>query len=649
MKKIAVFTSHVYEPMCVLTQKGINAAALDCGVKVIYFSSFSDSYTERNYDEYKKYDQGDNVSFDIPDLDDFDGIIKISTYFSQGVKEHLQHILSKTKVPVINIGGFDPQHMNIVCDDTHSFNEIVSHLIDVHGCKDIYHIAGIPDKSFTQERIEAYKSALMAHNIDYDDSKVYYGTLWRDCGEPALDYIIENSKKNGKDLPDAVVCANDYTAIGLTIACKKRGIRVPEDLIVTGFDGIDDAVNGYPTITTSRQPFYNSGYSAVLALTEIFEGKELPKIIRIMADFMPNQSCGCRAKTADDIQDVREIYLRRLRNNNDISQSTTNLMLSVASAESLPEFFDAVKRNAKWNSGFRDMLLCLAPGWDQQRIVDEDYSKQDEDMTIVTGFVGEEDVAVQTFRKKNILPKDLLEDPNPYYIFTIHHLQYYMGYLIVSPNIENHEQEAQQSWLVDLGMIFENRRIQRDLQSTVNRLEFLYSRDMLTGLYNRYGVEKFFGDFFDECIKNKTGMAVFIIDMDDLKLINDNFGHHEGDYGIKAIASALSAASGDDEVCTRAGGDEFVILAKNYDIVRAQEYIRNVRDYIAAKVKAENKHYEVNISVGYHIADALKDVSEKHFDEYGLFSKYLKLADKAMYEEKRQHKKKKLPQKNKTT
>ena len=56
MKKIAVFTSHVYEPMCGLTQKGINAAALELGVKVIYFASFSDSYTGRSYDKYSKYD-----------------------------------------------------------------------------------------------------------------------------------------------------------------------------------------------------------------------------------------------------------------------------------------------------------------------------------------------------------------------------------------------------------------------------------------------------------------------------------------------------------------------------------------------------------------------------------------------------------------
>ena len=314
-------------------------------------------------------------------------------------------------------------------------------------------------------------------------------------------------------------------------------------------------------------------------------------------------------------------------------------MLSVAEAESLTEFFDAVKRNAKWNSGFKDMLLCLAPGWDQQRIVGENYSTTDEDMTIVTGYLGDEDVPVQTFRKKNILPPKLLEDPNPYYIFTIHHLQYYMGYLIVSSDIDLHEQEMQQSWLVDLGMIFENRRIQRDLQSSVNRLEFLYSRDMLTGLYNRHGIERFFGELFHECCENHTGLAVMVVDMDGLKQINDNFGHYEGDYAIKAIASALTAASGLDEICIRVGGDEFVIIAKNYDPMRANDYIRNVRDYISAKVRSENKRYEVNVSVGIHIANPSIEPKEELYDEYQLFSKYLKIADKAMYDEKRAHKK----------
>lgn len=311
MKKIAVFTSHVYEAMSGLMQKGINAAALDCGVKVIYFAGFSDSYSYKNYGEYTRYDEGDNVSYDIPDLDDFDGIIKISTYFSEISKAHLRELLSNVKIPVINIGGQDDSLRSIYCNEIVSFGEVVEHLISSHGCSDIYHLAGLPDKSFTHERIDAYKTVLLRHDIPYDEEKVYFGTLWRDCGEPALDYILEHCEKRGKKYPDAIVCANDYSAIGLINACKARGIRVPEDIMVTGYDGVSDAINGYPSVTTSRQPFYNAGYKAVVSLLEIIEGATYPHEIRIMGDLLCNQSCGCKAKTADNIEDVRDNYLRR--------------------------------------------------------------------------------------------------------------------------------------------------------------------------------------------------------------------------------------------------------------------------------------------------------------------------------------------------
>ena len=58
MKKIAVFTSHVYEQMSGLMQKGIIAAAKEYGVKLIFFASFGDSYSSRQYGEYSGYDEG---------------------------------------------------------------------------------------------------------------------------------------------------------------------------------------------------------------------------------------------------------------------------------------------------------------------------------------------------------------------------------------------------------------------------------------------------------------------------------------------------------------------------------------------------------------------------------------------------------------
>lgn len=639
MKKIAVFTSHVYEQMSGMMQKGLIDAAMKYGVKLIFFASFGDSYSSRNYGEFSKYDEGDKVSFDIPNLNDFDGVVKISTYFSSIIKEHLKTIFSRYDIPVINIGGKDEEHFNIRCDDKKTYAKIVEHVIGTHGCKDIFHLAGDPGSNhvFAVERCEAYKQVLEEHGIPFDEEKIYCGTMWYDCGEPALDYILDNCRKRGKDHPDAVVCVNDYSAIGLINACKSRGIRVPEDMIVTGFDAVAEANSGFPTVTTARQPFYDMGYQAIVTMLRMTEGEKFGEDQLLTGDLICSQSCGCKEKTVDNIEDFRRIYLKNLENATAIAQSTTNLMISVSGKKSLNECFKAISDNAKSDTGFKDMLLCLAPGWDKQRIVDDDFTTTDEEMTVVAGFRddGKTDVPVLNFRKKDILPRDMLEDPNPYYIFALHHLQYYMGYLIATPEIDYRDQKAIQSWFVDLGVILESRRIQLDLEQSVNRLGYLYNRDMLTELYNRRGLEEFFKEYFEECIRNSTGLAVMIFDMDDLKTINDRFGHNEGDYGLKTIAYAMQQASGRDEVCARSGGDEFVVLAKNYTADKAKGFIEKVCEVIGQKVMLDDKEYSVNVSTGFHIEFPKAGSSD---DLHKIFEKCLKEADEIMYAEKRAHK-----------
>ncbi len=639
MKKIAVFTSHVYEQMSGMMQKGLIDAAMKYGVKLIFFASFGDSYSSRNYGEFSKYDEGDKVSFDIPNLNDFDGVIKISTYFSSIIKEHLKTILSRYDIPVINIGGKDDEHFNIRCDDKKTFAGIVEHVIEEHGCRDIYHLAGDPGGNhvFAVERREAYEKVLKEHGIPFDEEKVYCGTMWYDCGEPALDYILENCTKRGRELPDAVVCVNDYSAIGLINACKSRGIRVPEDMIVTGFDAVAEAKSGFPTVTTARQPFYDMGYQAIATILRMAEGERFDEDLLITGDMLCSQSCGCQEKNVDNIEDFRRIYLKNLENATAIAQSTTNLMISVSGKKTLKECFKAISDNAKSDTGFKDMLLCLAPGWDRQRIVDDDFTTTDEEMTVVAGFRdgGKTEVPVQSFRKKDILPQDMLADPNPYYIFALHHLQYYMGYLIATPEIDCRDQKAIQSWFVDLGMILESRRIQIDLEQSVNRLGYLYNRDMLTELYNRRGLEEFFKEYFDECVKNSSGLAVMIFDMDDLKTVNDRFGHNEGDYGLKTIAYAMLEASDGNEVCARSGGDEFVVLAKNYTADKADGFIKKVREVIGRKVMLDDKEYSVNVSTGYHIEYPGAASGD---DLHKIFEECLKEADVVMYAEKRAHK-----------
>lgn len=634
-KKIAVFTSNIYEAMTSDMQAGINKAAMEEGVKVIYFTSFSDTFSSKIYDQYHKYDEGDTVCFEIADIDDFDGAIKIDSSYGPVAKKKMIEILDNAKIPVINVGGYDDRYRNVLNNEEISFEEIVEHVIVEHGCKDIYHVAGVPSKYFTLSRVKAYRNSLEKHNIGFDEDKIYYGTLWLDCGEPALEHILSHCKSRGKKYPDAIVCANDYSAIGVINACRNHGINVPEDIIVTGYDGVESAFQGYPSVTTSTQPFYRAGYEAVKIFTRLWSGEDVPNNVSIKGELARNQSCGCKPMNTESLQDIREKYLSQMGRISYLSQSTTNLLLGVSSAKTMDDAFEQIGKNAGKDTGFKDMLLCLAPDWNKQRIIDSSFAKKDEEMTVVTGFIGDRNVPKQVFRKKNLLPDDLLNDPNPYYIFPLHHLQYYLGYLIVSPDVGIYDQLAMKSWLVNLGVILENLRIQHELNVTVEHLENLYNRDMLTGLYNRRGYEMFFEEYYEECVRDKKGLVVMLLDMDDLKTINDNLGHSEGDYGLCAISEAMTAAAQDDEICMRTGGDEFVVLAKDYTDEKVEEFKKRLREHMTKRVERDRKRFEVNVSIGYYleIPDGSSGRSVTEISE-----SFLKKADKVMYEDKKAHK-----------
>ena len=637
-KKVAVFSPNIYEPMTHAIQEGISKAARELGIKVIYFASFSDSFSNKIYDQYQHYDEGDTVSFEIPDLDDFDGIIRVDLAYGPYTLKHLDARLESVTIPIVNVGGYDERYTNVVTNEQDSFYNIVDHIIKEHGCRDIYHLAGLKERNFTQPRIDSYRKALEDNGIAYDPEKVYYGTLWHDCGDAALDYILPLCEKNGKKYPDAIVCANDYSAVGLIDACHKRGIEVPGDLIVTGYDGLDEARQGYPSITTGAQPFYKSGYESIYCLRNMWEGETDRKDHLIPGELVLGQSCGCKAMTSYNIEDIRSLYTRRLDRVADLAQSTTSLILSVSSAKTMDECFREISKNSAIDSGFTAMLLCLAPHWEEQRVVEKDFSKQDEEMTVVAGFIGPDPVKHETFRKKDILPPDLLADPKPYYIFAIHHLQYYMGYLIVSPQNEAHEAMFMKSWIVNLASMLENWRIRHQLNLAVQRMENLYNRDMLTNLYNRHGYEMFFSEIFKECYEKNLPIGVMMIDMDDLKLVNDNYGHAEGDYSLCTIADGMRLSAINGEVCLRTGGDEFVVLAKNYTEEKASIYVKSLCEYIQKCVMRDQKIYPLRVSTGICIKMPPQDCEMNAATIRAFSEEYFKIADAAMYEVKKKHK-----------
>ena len=195
-----------------------------------------------------------------------------------GIKRNDKGItqLSKNKFPYILTGKVDYKEANYVdAENRRGAYQAVSHLTDL-GHKKIGYLGGSFEFIFNQERFEGYLQALREHNLEYGKELTMESINTQESGYEAMQKLLESSL-----VPTAVFVANDLDAIGAMKAVKEKGLRVPEDIAVIGFDDIQLASHIEPLLTTVRQPIYEMGITAVSLLVQLIEGKkkELLKVI----------------------------------------------------------------------------------------------------------------------------------------------------------------------------------------------------------------------------------------------------------------------------------------------------------------------------------------------------------------------------------
>lgn len=143
-------------------------------------------------------------------------------------------------------------------------------------------------------------------------------------------------------------------------------------------------------------------------------------------------------------------------------------------------------------------------------------------------------------------------------------------------------------------------------------------RDALTGLWNRSFTE----ETVNELVSTGTAGALMMIDMDNFKAINDNYGHIAGDRTLKMFADTLRQYSSEGDILCRIGGDEFVVFVR--DVTSKSELGNRASDIISDLCyKLEQCKFETNSSVSIGIAQAPEDGTD--------FTKLYNCADKALY------------------
>jgi len=125
---------------------------------------------------------------------------------------------------------------------------------------------------------------------------------------------------------------------------------------------------------------------------------------------------------------------------------------------------------------------------------------------------------------------------------------------------------------------------------------------------------------------------IFVADLDDLKPINDKFGHKQGDNAIIQVARGLQKASTNGEICARFGGDEFEVVAYDYTNEKAAAFEERFHKALEEYNERSGMPYKVSASCGYYVSRVSED------DD---FDSLIFAADKEMYKNKSEKKQRK--------
>jgi diguanylate cyclase (GGDEF)-like protein len=149
--------------------------------------------------------------------------------------------------------------------------------------------------------------------------------------------------------------------------------------------------------------------------------------------------------------------------------------------------------------------------------------------------------------------------------------------------------------------------------------------DELTGLHNRRGFLALAGQQLKHAQRNSQELLLFSIDLDNLKTINDTYGHHEGDAALAHTAAALRNTFRNSDIVARFGGDEFVALALEATMQSEQSIVKRLRENLKERSVAESR-YVLSASIGVARFNPRSPVS---------LEQLMRLGDEAMYQVKR--------------
>ena len=559
--------------------------------RLLLFNSFSDLYHQNVYDE------GAKSIYQLLNYDLVDAvIIKADTLNDQQVIRDLIARAKERQIPVILLNMKAEGCYSIVPSYENVFSQLIEHVIKVHHKRKLYFLSGSMGESNSMLREKIFRETLRDCGIDPQTAKVAYGEYWYGPAERAVENWIQSG-----DLPEAIICANDAMAVAACKVLKRHQIRVPEDMIVTGFDGVPSYQFHRPALSTCTRT------SSVLAgkcremLTNILEKNKPPYRDIEEYTLTIQESCGCRKQSHPDYQ----LCADRLCVSRWDTQRHEEFILS--QVERVVETIDMGIIGNKLNSFILpDSMVALNSDFlaaTRSNVKPDPGRPFAEEMIVISSLDSNLDRhRYALYKSAEMYPhlEEAVSEDTMFLFQSIYVENNVCGYYIVKSKelLTDASKIHRVSKVMNLAFSLIISRMQQDHMS--HSLEEMQYHDPVTGVLNLKGLVKRINELYP--IWKERAIAVSVYNIPKYQFIYENYGLKDVEETVQLTADALRMANPQDTVTARISDDSFCIINEAEDQGAAgsiiNDSVRAFYRFIESFNKTQDKEYFVEVNCG---------------------------------------------------
>lgn len=289
-KKIGVIINYLYEGYQLKVLSGILNTARNYNTDVLVFVGGNLNSDIENIQRNKIYK--------LITSKNVDGLIILGLVLGYNIPKEkiIQFYKNFVDIPTVSIGIKVKDFPSIITDNSRGFINLLNHLIKDHKYKNFAFVTGPLNNDEAKERYEIFLRVMEENHMEVSSDYIYYGDFSKISGINAIKAFLDERKLK---LPDVIVFSNDIMAIGGIEELKRRNIKIPEEIAITGFDNIEESYSITPSLTTVDQPLYKLGETALETCLSLTLGEKTREDVILPTKLIIRESCGHKEGTVN--------------------------------------------------------------------------------------------------------------------------------------------------------------------------------------------------------------------------------------------------------------------------------------------------------------------------------------------------------------